>query len=331
MGARKKIAIIMGGYSSEYEISVRSGQVVYKWLDRERYEPYLVLIRKDRWVLLTDDGAELPVNRHDFSVSFGGAPLRFDCVFNAIHGSPGEDGLLQAYFRLLEIPQTACDYYQAALTFNKRDLLSVLKAYGIPSAISYRLDKGQPIDEAEIVGRVGLPCFVKANRAGSSFGVSLVKEASGLQAAIAVAFREDDEILIESALKGTEISVGVIRYQGRVKVLPITEILPENEFFDYEAKYQGKSKEITPARIPEETAGQVREMAARIYEALKLKGYSRSEFILVDGVPHLLEVNTTPGLTEASILPQQAASAGISLPELFGSAIEEALAKNSYL
>ncbi len=331
MGAPKKIAIIMGGYSSEYEISVKSGQVVYKWLDRSLYEPYRILIRKDRWVLLADDGAELPVNRHDFSVSLGENTLSFDCVFNAIHGSPGEDGLLQAYFRLLELPQTACDYYQAALTFNKRDLLSVLQAYGIPSAISYRLDKGQPVDADAILGRVGLPCFVKANRAGSSFGVSLVKEAQGMQAAIALAFREDDEILIESALKGTEVSVGVIRYKGKATVLPITEIVPDNEFFDYEAKYLGKSKEITPARIPEETAQKVREMAARIYEVLKLKGYSRSEFILVAGHPHLLEVNTTPGLTEASILPQQAAAAGISLPELFGSAIEEALAKNSYL
>lgn len=331
MGAPKKIAIIMGGYSSEYEISLKSGQVVYKWLDREQYDPYRILIRKDRWVMLADDGAELPVNRHDFSVNLGGSPLRFDCVFNAIHGSPGEDGLMQACFRLLEIPQTACDYYQAALTFNKRDLLSVLKAYGIPSAVSYRLDKGQPIHTEAILARVGLPCFVKANRAGSSFGVSLVKKAAELQPAIQVAWREDDEILIESALKGTEISVGVIRYKGKVTVLPITEILPENEFFDYEAKYQGKSTEVTPARIPEETAQAVREMAARIYESLKLKGYSRSEFILVDGLPHLLEVNTTPGLTEASILPQQAAAAGISLPELFGSAIEEALAKNSYL
>lgn len=331
MGAPKKIAIIMGGYSSEYEISVKSGQVVYKWLDRTRYEPYRILIRRDRWVLLADNGAELPVNRHDFSVQQGEGTLRFDCVFNAIHGSPGEDGLLQAYFRLLELPQTACDYYQAALTFNKRDLLSVLKAYGIPSAVSYRLDKGQEIDAEAILARVGLPCFVKANRAGSSFGVSLVKEAQGLQAAITVAFKEDDEILIESALKGTEVSVGVIRYNGEVKVLPITEIVPDNEFFDYEAKYLGKSKEITPARISENTADKIREMAARIYGALKLKGYSRSEFILVDGEPHLLEVNTTPGLTEASILPQQAAAAGISLPELFGSAIEEALAKNTYL
>lgn len=331
MGAPKKIAIIMGGYSSEYEISVKSGQVVYKWLDRTQYEPYRILIRKDRWVLLADDGAEIPVNRHDFSVNLGTGTLRFDCVFNAIHGSPGEDGLLQAYFRLLELPQTACDYYQAALTFNKRDLLSVLKAYGIPSAVSYRLDKGQPVDSEAILARVGLPCFVKANRAGSSFGVSLVKEAQGLQAAIAVAFREDDEILIESALKGTEVSVGVIRYKGEVKVLPITEIVPDNEFFDYEAKYLGKSKEITPARISEDTARKIRDRAARIYQALKLNGYSRSEFILVDGEPHLLEVNTTPGLTEASILPQQAAAAGISLPELFGSAIEEALAKNRYL
>ena len=331
MGKRKTIAIVMGGFSSEYDISVKSGEVVYKWLDRDRYDPWRILIRREGWTCLTENGDPVPVNRHDFSVPVSGGILRFDCVFNAIHGTPGEDGLLQSYLELLGIPQTACGSYPAALTFNKRDLLSVLRPTGVATARSMPYNRGDVLDTKTLLETVGLPCFVKANRAGSSFGVSLVKEASGLQAAIAVAFREDDEILIESALKGTEISVGVIRYQGRVKVLPITEILPENEFFDYEAKYQGKSKEITPARIPEETAGQVREMAARIYEALKLKGYSRSEFILVDGVPHLLEVNTTPGLTEASILPQQAASAGISLPELFGSAIEEALAKNSYL
>lgn len=328
MRVKKKIAIIMGGYSSEYEISIKSGQVVYSRLDRDLYQPYRIVINRDRWILLTETGAEIPVNRDSFTVKLNEEILKFDCVFNAIHGTPGEDGLMQAYFELLNIPHTSCDYYQAALTFNKRDLLSVLSAYGVPCAISYRLDFGQPIDTKVILDRVGLPCFVKANRSGSSFGVSLVNDASELHAAIEVAFREDHQIIIEKALKGTEVSVGVIRYKGEIKVLPITEIISENAFFDYEAKYLGKSREITPANIPESEAESVRELAAFIYSNLGLKGYSRSEFILVNGVPHLLEVNTTPGLTEASILPQQAAAAGIALPELFGSAIEEALKHN---
>ena len=253
--------------------------------------------------------------------------LKFDCVFNAIHGSPGEDGLLQAYFDLIGLPYTSCGAYQAALTFNKRDLLSVLKPRGVHCATSYLIDRGQEIRPHEIFRRVGLPCFVKANRAGSSFGVSLVKEESALDAALQAAFREDDEVLIETALKGTEVSVGVIRYEGQTRVLPITEIVPDSEFFDYEAKYMGKSSEITPARIDAKTREEVTRTARFIYEALKMKGFSRSEFILVDGVPHFLEMNTTPGLTEASILPQQAREAGISLTDLFGSAIEEALEK----
>ena len=328
MGTPKNIAIIMGGYSSEFDISVKSGEVVFKWLDRKHYRPYRILIRKDAWVLLDPENGEIPLNRDDFSVQLEGSVLRFDCVFNAIHGTPGEDGLMQAYFQLIGLPQTACDPYPAALTFNKRDLLSVLKPYGIPTARSFHVDRGQPIDREALFQAVGLPCFVKANRAGSSYGISLVKEENQLDAALESAFAEDKQVLIESALEGTEVSVGVIRHKGETRVLPITEIVSENEFFDFEAKYQGKSQEITPARIPEETARRVAELAARIYTILGLSGYSRSEFILVDGVPHLLEINTTPGLTEESILPQQAAAAGIGLSELFGEAISEALSKN---
>ncbi|MFM1879413.1 MAG: hypothetical protein RLZZ241_2279, partial [Bacteroidota bacterium] len=288
MREKKKIAIIMGGYSSEYEISIKSGNVVFAKLDRELYDPYRIVIDRKRWFLIGDNGAELPVNRENFSVKIGNEILFFDCVFNAIHGTPGEDGLLQAYFELLDLPHTSCNYYQAALTFNKRDLLSVLKAYGIPSAKSYYLDKGQEINTESILNRVGLPCFVKANRSGSSFGISLVNEASELHAAIEVAFKEDHQILIESALSGTEISVGVMRYRGAITVLPITELVSENAFFDYEAKYLGKSQEITPARITAETAERVRKLATIMYQVLGLKGYSRSEFILVDGEPHLL-------------------------------------------
>ncbi|SFR31754.1 D-alanine-D-alanine ligase [Robiginitalea myxolifaciens] len=327
MGKTKRIAVVMGGFSSEFGISLKSGEVVYRTLDRERYEPYRIQIRKDGWFLLTDSKEEIPVNRDNFSVVLQGETLQFDCVFNAIHGTPGEDGLLQAYLELIGIPQTACSSYPAALTFNKRDLLSVVKSYGVPTARSYRLNKGQQVKPKEIFEQVGLPCFVKANRAGSSFGISMVKEEDALEAALEVAFAEDDQVLIEAALVGREVSVGVIRYEGKTRVLPITEIISENEFFDYQAKYEGKSQEITPADLDGETEGKIRELAARIYDLLELDGYSRSEFILVDGTPHLLEVNTTPGLTEASILPQQAAAEGIGLAELFSSAIEDALGK----
>ena len=322
---KKNIAIIMGGYSSEHEISLKSGNVVYQYLDQEKYAAYRIHILKEKWVYVTVDDREYPINKADFTIPLDGKVIRFDCVFNAIHGTPGEDGLMQSYFELVQLPQTSCNYYQAALTFNKRDLLSVLKPYGIKCAASYYLNLGDIIDDDAIVDKVGLPCFVKANKAGSSFGISKVYEKKALKEAIANAYKEDDEIIIEAFLDGTEVSVGVMKYQGKTKVLPITEIVSENDFFDYEAKYQGKSEEITPARISPEQEIQVSELAKRAYDILKMKGYTRSEFIFMQGEPYMLEMNTTPGLTTESILPQQAKVAGIGLAELFESAIIEAL------
>ncbi|MCB0375359.1 MAG: D-alanine--D-alanine ligase [Sinomicrobium sp.] len=322
---KKNIAIIMGGYSSEYGISIKSGNVVFKHLDREKYAPYRIIIARNKWVYLDENDRETGVNRHDFTIALNGKTIVFDCVFNAIHGTPGEDGYMQAYLALLGIPHTSCDYYQAALTFNKRDCLAVLKPYEIPCAASYYLNKGDAIASDAIIAKVGLPCFVKANRSGSSYGVSKVNAAEALIPAIENAFTEDDEVLIEAFLDGTEVSVGVITYKGEVTVLPATEIISENEFFDYEAKYLGKSREITPARIPAELAARLAETARKVYTALNLKGFSRSEYIFVDGIPHLLEVNTIPGLTEESLLPQQARAAGIALSELFENAIEAAL------
>ncbi|MDT7827850.1 D-alanine--D-alanine ligase [Pricia sp. S334] len=322
---KKNIAIIMGGYSSEFQISLKSGGVVYEHLNKDRYNLFRIHIGKDGWVFVSEEGDKLPVNKHDFSVTTEKGIQTFDCVFNAIHGTPGEDGLMQAYFELLDIPQTSCDYYQAALTFNKRDSLSTLKPYGIKSAASYYLNRGDTVDEDAIVAKVGLPCFVKANKAGSSFGISKVHEKTELRSAIEKAYQEDDEIIIEAFLDGTEVSVGVITYKGKTKVLPITEIVTTNDFFDYEAKYEGKSEEITPARISEIQQKKVSELAQRAYEVLKMKGYSRSEFIFVGDEPYMLEMNTTPGLTVESILPKQAKAAGISLSELFESAIDEAL------
>lgn len=325
---KKNVAIIMGGYSSEYKISLKSGNVVHTYLDKDRFNSYRIHILKEKWVYVDENDCEHQVNRHDFSVTIKGELVKFDCVFNAIHGSPGEDGYMQAYFKLLGIKQTSCDYYQAALTFNKRDLLSVLKPYGIRSAASYYLNLGDPINEDEIIKSVGLPCFVKANKAGSSFGVSKVYTKKDLKPAIETAYKEDDEIIIEAFLDGIEVSVGVIKYKGQTKVLPITEIVSENDFFDYQAKYEGKSTEITPARINTEQEKKVRFMAQRAYDILKMKGFSRSEFIFVGDEPYMLEMNTTPGLTTESILPQQAQAAGISLSNLFGSAIDEALKEN---
>ena len=326
---KKNIAIIMGGYSSEYKISLTSGNVVYETLDTSKYTPYRVHIFKDKWVYVDEDDEEFPIDKNDFSINIDSFKVTFDCVFNAIHGSPGEDGFMQGYFKLLNIPHTSCDMYQASLTFNKRDCLSVLKPYGIKTAESFYLNLGDQINEDAIIAKVGLPCFVKANKAGSSFGVSKVHTKENLQKAIDVSFKEDDEIIIESFLDGTEVSVGVITYKGQTKVLPITEIVSENDFFDYEAKYLGKSQEITPARLSNEEEEKVTKEAKKVYEVLKMKGFSRSEFIFKNGEPHLLEMNTVPGLTRESILPQQAAAAGISLSDLFDSAIEEALKNHS--
>ncbi|MEM5567039.1 D-alanine--D-alanine ligase [Psychroserpens sp. AS72] len=322
---KKNIAIIMGGYSSEYEISLKSGQVVYDTLDKSKYNTYRVHIFKEKWVFVNDMNEEFPIDKNDFSVLVNETRINFDCVFNAIHGSPGEDGFMQGYFELLDIPHTSCNMYQAALTFNKRDCLSALKPYGIKTAESYFVNLGDVIDENAIVAKVGLPCFVKANRAGSSFGITKVYKKEELQHALDVAFKEDDEVIIESFLDGIEVSVGVINYKGKTVVLPITEIVSDNDFFDYKAKYLGQSQEITPARIDEDKAEQVRTLAKKVYDVLKLKGFSRSEYIFKNGEPHLLEVNTVPGLTAASILPQQAAAAGISMSELFENAIEESL------
>ena len=320
----KNIAIIMGGYSSEYKISLTSGGVVHQNLDKKKFLGFPIHISKEKWVHVDADNQEYPIDKNDFSVTINGKKIVFDCVFNAIHGTPGEDGLLQAYFQLINMPQTSCDYYQAGLTFNKRDLLSVLKPYGIQSAASYYLNKGDAINTKTIIQKVGLPCFVKPNKSGSSFGISKVKLESELIAAIEIAYKEDSEIIIEAFLDGTEVSVGVINWQGKTTVLPITEIVSENDFFDYEAKYLGKSSEITPARISPEMTHKIGNLAKRAYDVLKMKGFSRSEFIIVNDDAFMLEMNTIPGLTTESLIPQQARAAGISLTDLFTNAILEA-------
>lgn len=322
---KKRVAVVMGGYSSEYAISLKSGEVVCQNLNKDKYEVFPIHILRDKWVCLSENGTEYPIDKSDFSVVINDTKVYFDVVFNAIHGHPGEDGVLVAYFELLGIPHTSETSYKMALTFNKRDCLSVLDSYGIPHAKSYYLNKGDAIDSKKIVKAVGLPCFVKANRAGSSYGITKVYDESKIKQAIEKAYTEDDEVLIEEFLDGTEVSVGVITYKGTIKVLPITEIVSENDFFDYEAKYLGKSEEITPARINKEQEKQVSAIAEKVYSVLRLKGFSRAEYIFKDGRPHFVEINTVPGITNESILPKQAKEAGISLEELFGNALENAL------
>jgi D-alanine-D-alanine ligase len=322
---KKNIAIVMGGYSSEATISINSGNVVYNNLNKEKYAGYRVLILKEKWVVLDVLDNEYPIDKNNFTFQLNGNRIVFDCVFNAIHGAPGENGQFLAYLNLIDVKHTSAPFYQMALTFNKRDTLSVVRGYGIKTATAVFLNKGNRIDIEQIIEKVGLPCFVKPNNAGSSYGISKAYTKKAVLPAIEIAFQQDSEILIESFLDGTEVSVGVILYRGDIKVLPITEIVSENDFFDYEAKYEGKSQEITPARITKEQREKVEKIAIHIYGILNLTGFSRSEFIFVDGEPYFLEINTVPGLTTASILPQQALAAGITLEELFDNAIETAL------
>ena len=317
----------MGGYSSEYEISIQSGNVVYENLNPEKYNRYRILILPEKWVYLDENDVEHPVNVSDFTAVVNGYKIRFDGVFNAIHGHPGEDGVLLAYFDLIGIKHTSAPFYQMAITFNKRDTLSFVKPYGIHTAESVYLNSGDQIDVEKITGKVGLPCFVKPNHGGSSFGVTKVKTTEELIPAIDKALKEDPEILIESFLDGIEVSVGVIQYKGETLVLPITEIVSENEFFDYEAKYLGKSEEITPARLTGVQQNNTRNAALKIYRSLNLSGLSRADFIIVGDTPYFIEMNMVPGITAESILPKQARAAGISLGELFENAVETALKK----
>ena len=326
--SKKNVAVVMGGFSDEYKVSLKSGQLIFDSLDRDLYHVYKVVILKEGWYFLDENEERIELNKGDFSVNLkNGEILKFDVCFNIIHGTPGENGILQAYWDAVGQKYTGCDFYQSALTFNKKDTLAVLSKYGIPSAKSVYLRKGDAIDEEKIISELKLPLFVKPNQSGSSLGISKVKEKSELAAAIEFAFKEDDEILIESFLDGMEVSVGVLDYQGETIVLGITEIIPEKEFFDYEAKYEGASQEITPARLDDKTREKVEKIAKHAYNSLGMSGFSRSEFIIMNGTPYMLEMNTNPGFSPASILPQQAKIYGISIKDLCGNEVEKALKK----
>lgn len=318
------VAVVMGGYSDESVISLRSGQLILNNLDKSKYQVFEVHILLNDWYCLID-ATKYPINKADFSFTKDNQTIKFDVISNTIHGTPGEDGHMQAYWELLEIPYTGCGFYQSSLTFNKRDTLSVLSKFNIPKANSIYLSKGDAIDGNEVAQELGLPFFVKPNQSGSSLGVSKVNSLEDFDKALAFAFAEDNDILIESYLKGREVSVGVIKYKGETKVMGITEILSENDFFDYEAKYLGKSEEVTPANLSEEIKKSVEETAKKVYEALGMSGFSRTDFIIMNDVPHFIEINTNPGLSPQSIFPQQAAYTNMAMSDLLDNEISLAL------
>lgn len=322
------IAVVMGGYSDESVISLRSGQLIIANLDPNKYTVFEVHVLSDGWNAIYND-KKFPINKADFSFEADGQKFSFDVIVNTIHGTPGEDGHLQAYWGLLEIPYTGCNFYQSALTFNKRDTLSVLSKFDIPKARSVYLSKGDVISGTALVDTLGLPFFVKPNQSGSSLGVTKVTDLSQLDDAINFAFAEDDDILIESFLDGVEISVGVLKYKNETTVLGLTEIVSHNEFFDYAAKYAGESEEITPARVSPEVTQRVINTAKKVYDALGMTGFSRSDFIVMDDVPHFIEINTNPGLSPQSIFPQQARFAKIEFSELLDNEIELALKRKA--
>ena len=318
------VAVVMGGYSGESVISLRSGQLILNQLDPSKYKPFEVHILLDEWYCLIDD-VKYPINKADFSFEKDDKKIQFDLVANTIHGTPGEDGHMQAYWELVGLPYTGCSFYQSALTFNKRDTLSVLSKFNIPKANSIYLSKGDEINAQKIEAELGLPFFVKPNQSGSSLGVSMVSTLDDFQKAIDFAFAEDNDILIESYLNGREVSVGVIKYKGETKVMGITEILSQNSFFDYEAKYLGKSEEITPADLSTEIENRVIEMAKKVYESLGMTGFSRTDFIIMNDIPHFIEINTNPGLSPQSIFPQQAQFAKMEMRDLLDNEISLAL------
>jgi len=318
------VAVVMGGYSDESVISLRSGQLILNHLDKSKYQIFEIHILLNDWYCLIEQ-QKYPINKADFSFTKENQTIKFDVAVNTVHGTPGEDGHLQAYWELLEIPYTGCSFYQSSLTFNKRDTLSVLSKFNIPKANSIYLSKGDKIIGAEVVETLGLPFFVKPNQSGSSLGVSKVNSLDDFQKALDFAFAEDNDILIESYLKGREVSVGVIKYKGKTKVMGITEIISQNDFFDYEAKYLGKSEEVTPAHLTDEIKNRVEETAIKVYEALGMSGFSRTDFIIMDDIPHFIEINTNPGLSPQSIFPQQAAFSKMEMKDLLDNEISLAL------
>jgi D-alanine-D-alanine ligase len=319
----KTIAIVAGGDSSEFGISVKSAIEVSKVLS-SRYITYIITIQGTNWYWEDQKGRFHNIDKNDFSLIADDYRIRFDAVFIAIHGTPGENGLLQGYFDMMCIPYTSCGAFCSALTFNKQACKLFLKEYSIPMAYSVLIREGDDFDPASIISQTGLPCFVKPNDSGSSFGVSKVKKEDGLLPAMNLAFRESKEVLIEAFMDGREVACGVVKTRKESVILPVTEIISKNEFFDYEAKYTpGKSDEVTPAEMPLEVTNEIQRLSSKVYDLLGCRGIVRVDFIIIGRKPYFLEINTIPGMTEESLIPQQAKAAGIPLEELYSKVLED--------
>lgn len=335
---KRKIAIVAGGDSSEYAVSLRSAAGINSFLDPEKYDIRIVVLKGADWQVVQDwemkegeviIGTTLPVDKNDFSYRLNGEKVRFDFAYITIHGTPGENGLLQGYFEMLHIPYSCCGVLAAALTFNKFACNHYLQDFGYRIAKSILLRKGaeRPSDE-EIVKQLGLPCFIKSNVGGSSFGCTKVKTLEGVSSAIESAFREGDEVICEAFMQGTEVTCGVYKTRKNAVAFPVTEVVTANEFFDYDAKYKGQVDEITPARIPDEVRDRLQELTLRLYDIIGCKGIIRTDYILTrkDGNGeweyNLLEVNTTPGMTATSFIPQQVRAAGLDIREVLTDIIE---------
>lgn len=320
---KRNIAIIWGGYSSEKVVSEKSAAGIYSFMDKERYNIWKVRIDREGWVA-DHKGALLPVDRNDFSILTDEGKVRFDYAYITIHGTPGEDGTLQGYFDMTGIPYSGCGVLASSLTFNKFTCNHFLNNFGIDVPGSILLRREDPFTADQIVSSLGLPLFVKPNVGGSSFATTKVKEASQLENAIVEAFSEASEVIVEQFVAGREVTCGCYASHRGFTMLPLTEVVTHNEFFDYNAKYNGEVEEITPAPLPENITCNVQQITERIYRLLGARGIVRADYILMGERPILLEVNTTPGMTPTSFIPQQAAAAGISMSDLFTELIESA-------
>lgn len=323
---KKNIAILAGGFSDEYEISIKSSRMLINNIDKKKYNCYLICITRLKWVYIDEKNKEYPVDKNDFSVKIGKAKITFDCVFNIIHGTPGEDGKILGYFDLLGIPYTSSNHCVSAFTFNKAYCNSIVESLGVSVPKSEHLFKRDKYNIKKIIEKIKLPAFVKPCNGGSSFGTSKVKTSGEMEKAIKLAFSIDDEILVEEFINGTEITCGLFRFKNRMMVLPVTEIVPKTDFFDYEAKYKGMSEEITPARISQNEANLCSATSVFLYNKLNCEGVVRIDYILTKGGKmFFLEVNTVPGMSDVSIVPKQAKVFGYKLPELLDMLIEEAM------
>jgi len=323
---KKNIAIVAGGDSSEVVVSLKSASGLNSFMDKERYNIFIVTIVGKIWQVELSENEKKVIDKNDFSFSINGVKIVFDFAYITIHGTPGENGILQGYFDLIGVPYSCCGVLAAALTFNKFTCNTYLKGFGVKVAESLVLRAGQTVSDEDVTEKIGFPCFIKPNVGGSSFGVTKVKSAEQVQPAIAKAFAEGGEVMIEAFLSGTEITCGIYKTKLKTKVFPVTEVVSENEFFDYDAKYKGQVQEITPARISESLTGRVQKLSSAIYDILGCKGIVRIDFIISEGdVINLLEVNTTPGMTTTSFIPQQIAKAGLEIREVMTEIIENEL------